>query len=59
MKAHKLDMIAAWAKDAGISGYDHLDPKNVERQRQCGIKKWNEQNRDRNDQTDNSGRRST
>lgn len=59
MKAHKLDMIAAWAKDAGISGYDHLDPKNVERQRQYGIKKWNEQNRDRNDQTDNSGRRST
>lgn len=59
MKAHKLDMISAWAKDAGVSGYDHLDPKNIERQRQYGIKKWNEQNRDKNEQADNSGRRST
>jgi hypothetical protein len=59
MKAHKLDMIATWAKDAGISGYDHLDPKNIERQRQYSIKKWNEQNRGKNEQTDNSRRRSS
>ena len=59
MKAHKLEMISAWAKDAGINGYDHLDPKNIERQRQYGIKKWNEQNRGKNEQTDNSRRRSS
>lgn len=59
MKAHKIDMIAAWAAQAGISGYDHLDPKNIDRQRQYGIKNWNEQNRDKNEQTNNTGRRST
>ena len=47
MKAHKLDMIYAWAKDGGISGFDHLHPKNIERQRQYGIKKWNENNREK------------
>ena len=47
MKAHKLDMIYAWAKDAGVSGFDHLDPKNIERQRQYGIKKWNDNNREK------------
>jgi len=23
---HKLDMIAAWAKENGIRGYEHYDP---------------------------------
>lgn len=41
MKAHKLDMIAAWAKDAGLSGYEHLDPKNREKARQKGVREFN------------------
>tara|TARA_B100000900_G_scaffold309109_1_gene267817 strand:- start:1686 stop:1856 length:171 start_codon:yes stop_codon:yes gene_type:complete len=45
MKAHKLDMIYAWAKDAGVSGFDHLDPKAIAKQRQYGIKKFNESKR--------------
>ena len=27
MKAHKPEMIAAWAKQYGISGYEMWDPK--------------------------------
>ena len=27
MKKHKLDMIAAWAKENGIRGYEHYDPQ--------------------------------
>jgi hypothetical protein len=31
MKAHKMDMIAAWAKENGIAGYDHYDRRNREK----------------------------
>ena len=27
MKAHKMDMIAAWAKENGIRGYENYDPR--------------------------------
>jgi len=47
MKAHKTDMYAAWARDAGISGYEHWDPKNREKMRQKAIKDWNKKNRDK------------
>lgn len=33
MKKHDINMIAAWARDWGLSGYEHLDPKvRVQRQ---------------------------
>ena len=45
MKAHKLDMIAAWAKENGIRGYEHLDPKEVAKRRSYGIQKTLERER--------------
>jgi len=42
MKKHDINMIATWAKDWGVSGYDHLDPKEREYRRQRAIKKHNE-----------------
>lgn len=33
-KKHDMNMIAAWAKENGIRGYEHLDPKNREQHRQ-------------------------
>ena len=31
-------MIAAWAKENGIKGYEHLDPKEVNKRRTYGVK---------------------
>jgi|SaaInl5LU_22_DNA_1037371.scaffolds.fasta_scaffold34044_3 hypothetical protein len=45
MKKHDINLIAAWAKDWGIKGYDHLDPKAKEQNRQYAIKKNNENGR--------------
>tara|TARA_Y200000002_G_scaffold373909_1_gene373799 strand:+ start:646 stop:822 length:177 start_codon:yes stop_codon:yes gene_type:complete len=45
MKAHKLDMIAAWAKENGIRGYEHLDPKEVAKRRTYGVQKTLERER--------------
>ena len=44
MKAHKEDMYAAWARDAGIEGFEHWDPKNREKARQRGVKLYNKRN---------------
>ena len=33
MKKHKPEMIAAWAKENGIFGYEMYDPKNREADR--------------------------
>ena len=38
MKAHKQDMYAAWARDAGIEGLEHWDPKNREKMRLKALK---------------------
>lgn len=38
MKAHKQDMYAAWARDWGIEGYEHWDPKNREKARHKAMK---------------------
>lgn len=54
MKAHKTDMYAAWARDAGISGFEHWDPKNREKMRQKAIKDWNKKNRDKMEKHNNS-----
>ena len=32
-KRHSIDMTDAWAKENGIRGYDHLDPKRRSQQR--------------------------
>ena len=45
MKAHKPDMIAAWAKDWGVRGYEHLDPKVREQRRMSSLKKMREKER--------------
>ena len=33
MKAHRPEMLAAWAKEYGISGYEMYDPKYRNQQR--------------------------
>ena len=33
MKKHSPEMIAAWAKENGIRGYEHYDPRNREEDR--------------------------
>ena len=56
MKAHKLDMIAAWAKDWKPQGWEKLvdafDPVAINKRRERGIKEYNRrkssQNRDAN-----------
>ena len=45
MRKHSVDMTAAWAKDWGIRGYEHLDPQVREKNRQRAIKMYNERNR--------------
>jgi hypothetical protein len=42
MKAHKFDMIAAWARENKLEGYEQYDPKWREKNRQRGIKHHNE-----------------
>ncbi|MCH1437361.1 MAG: hypothetical protein L7U70_04685 [Flavobacteriales bacterium] len=42
MKAHKSEMIAAWARDHGISGFEQYDPKVQEKNRMRAMKKRNE-----------------
>ena len=38
MKKHNINMIAAWARDWGIRGYDHLDPVVREKHRQRSLR---------------------
>lgn len=38
MKAHKKDMIAAWAKENGIKGYEMYDPQVQEKNRMRAMK---------------------
>lgn len=46
MKAHKPEMIAAWAAENGIKGFEHLDPKVQEKRRMDAIRRSNQQKRD-------------
>lgn len=59
MKHHSIDQVAAWAKSWGMKGFEHLYPENREKQKMFAVRNWNEKNRDKNEQADNSGRRST
>jgi hypothetical protein len=43
-RKHSPEQIAAWAKDWGIPGYDHLDPVKREAHRQEAIKRANNPN---------------
>jgi len=43
MKAHKTDMLAAWAKENGIEGYEHYDPKWREKHRMRMMKSQRKQ----------------
>ena len=45
MRKHSPEMTAAWAKDWGIRGYEHLDPQQREKNRQHSMKKLNERKR--------------
>ena len=45
MRKHSLAMTAAWAKDWGIRGYEHLDPQQREQRRQSSNKKMRERDR--------------
>lgn len=38
MKAHKKDMIAAWARQNGIEGFEQYDPKWQEKNRMRALK---------------------
>lgn len=44
-KKHDINMIANWAKENGISGFDHLDPKIREHRRMSSLKKLREKER--------------
>ena len=45
MSKHKLDMIADWARENGIRGYEHLDRKEMNKRRSYGVQKSLERNR--------------
>lgn len=42
MKKHNINFIAAWARDHGIKGFEHLDPKNREKHRMDTMRKLQE-----------------
>ena len=46
MKAHKPEMIAAWAAENGIKGFEHLDPKVQEKRRMDAKRRSNQRDRD-------------
>jgi hypothetical protein len=46
MKKHDITMIAAWARDWGIPGYEHLDPKVRELRRIASLKKQRDRKED-------------
>jgi len=45
MKKHDINMIAAWARDWGIDGFEHYDPKIREQKRMASLKKQRERER--------------
>ena len=45
MKAHKIDMLYAWAKENGVRGYEHLNPVNIAKARQKAVSSKNQEDR--------------
>lgn len=52
MKKHDINMIADWARDWGIEGFEHYDPKVREQRRMSGLKRMRE--RERKEENKNS-----
>jgi len=50
MKAHKPEMIAAWARENDISGFEQYDPKVQEKNRMRALK-WREKQESRKNAT--------
>ena len=46
MKAHKPEMIAAWARENDISGFEQYDPKVQEKNRMRAMK-WRQKQEER------------
>lgn len=49
MKKHDINQIADWARDWGIRGFEHLDPKIREQKRMTNLKKIRERGRKEED----------
>jgi len=47
MKRHSISMTAAWAKENGMKGYEHLYPEVREKNKQRAIAEWNSKNREK------------
>ena len=50
-KKHDPDMLAEWARQYGITGYEHYDPKEREKRRQHAIKQFNAKKRKNNNES--------
>jgi hypothetical protein len=55
-KKHDINQIAAWARDWGINGFEHLDPKAREQKRMTGLKKQRDRSRKEDDRKYSSKR---
>ena len=44
-------MLAEWARQYGITGYEHYDPKEREKRRQHAIKQFNAKKRKNNNES--------
>tara|TARA_Y100000593_G_C4093758_1_gene229789 strand:- start:333 stop:527 length:195 start_codon:yes stop_codon:yes gene_type:complete len=44
-KKHDSAMLAAWARENGLRGYEHYDPRVRAKARQEGVKQWHERKR--------------
>ena len=45
-KKHDINMVAAWERENGVKGFEHLDPVNREKQRSFAQRRANEKNRE-------------
>ena len=45
-KKHDINMVAAWARQYGLKGYEHLDPQNREKNRAFALKRAQRNDRD-------------
>lgn len=44
-KKHDINMIASWARENNVRGYEHLDPVNRQKQRTWATQRANQENR--------------
>ena len=48
-KKHDPDMLAEWARQYGITGYEHYDPKEREKRRLHALRQHNNKRRKENE----------